>query len=111
MAISPTSISPPPAWLKGSVAYGAVPALFGEKPLQAVTEKLDDLDELGVDAIWLSPIQATDDTSLISYATTDFKAIRPDFGDGNDLKTLVQEAHKRDGAAPAGPGWSLETPA
>lgn len=77
------------------MAYGVVPPLFGEAPLQAVTERLDELDELGVDALWLSPIQATDDPSAISYAATDFQAIRPDFGEPADLKELVEEAHER----------------
>lgn len=82
-------------WLKGAVTYGAVPTLFGERPLADLTERLDDLQALGIDAVWISPIQATDDLSDISYATTDFRAIRPDFGTPEDLKTLVEQAHER----------------
>lgn len=85
-----------PVWLRGAVTYGAVPTLFGENPLQDLTDRLDDLQQMGVDAVWISPIQETDDPSDISYATTDFEAIRPDFGTAEDLKMLVSEAHARD---------------
>lgn len=86
---------PPPAWLRGAVAYGVVPPLFGDPPLRSVTRRLDDLKELGIDAIWLSPIQPTDDPSMISYGATDLFGIRPDFGNERDLRRLVREAHAR----------------
>ena len=85
----------PPAWVRGAVIYGVVPPLCGPDGLKAVTEKLDELDQLGVDALWISPIQATDDPSAISYAATDFNSIRPDFGRPEDLRELVDEAHER----------------
>lgn len=84
-----------PAWLEGAVVYGVVPPLFGEAPFQAVIERLDYLKEQGVDAIWLSPLNATDDPSAISYAVTDYLAIRPDFGTKEEFKRLVAEAHRR----------------
>lgn len=78
------------------VAYGVVPPLFGsDHPLEAVTDQLDELDRLGVDALWLSPIQATDDEGQISYGSTDYFSIREDFGSPEDLKKLVHEAHER----------------
>lgn len=87
---------PPPQWTVGAVAYGVIPPLFGNgEPINAVTGKLDRLDKLGIDALWLSPIQETDDIGQISYGATDFCKIRPDFGTDDDLKNLVKEAHKR----------------
>ena len=82
-----------PSWLKGAVTYGAVPPFFGDAPLQDMTDRLPELKKLGVDAIWLSPIQETDDVSAISYATTDFCQIRPDFGNKEDFRRLVDQAH------------------
>ena len=79
----------------GAVIYGVVPPLFGDEPLRDVVSKLDYLKDLGVDIILLSPIQATDDPSSISYAVTDYFQVRPDFGDTEDLRRLVSEAHKR----------------
>ncbi|KJS31249.1 MAG: hypothetical protein VR64_12450 [Desulfatitalea sp. BRH_c12] len=86
----------PPAHLKpGAVIYGVVPPLFGGSPLRDVTAKLDYLQELGVDVLWLSPIHATDDPSSISYSITDYFGLRSDFGDMQDLRHLVNEAHRR----------------
>lgn len=85
-----------PDWLQGAVAYGVVPPLFGDPPIRSVTAKLDQLQALGVNAIWLSPIQPSDDPSLISYGATDLCGVRPDFGDDEDLRELVRAAHARD---------------
>jgi cyclomaltodextrinase / maltogenic alpha-amylase / neopullulanase len=79
----------------GSVVYGVVPTLFGPEPFKAITQKLDYLKGQGVDALWLSPINKTDDPSAISYAITDFFKVREDFGTEQQFKTLVEEAHRR----------------
>lgn len=84
-----------PAWLEGAVVYGVVPTLFGGSPFRDVTARLDALEEQGVDAIWLSPLNATDDPSAISYAITDYMALRPDFGTKADFQRLVTESHRR----------------
>jgi cyclomaltodextrinase / maltogenic alpha-amylase / neopullulanase len=90
------AVAPPATPLKpGAVIYGVVPPLFGENPLPAVTDRLDYLQDLGVDVILLSPINSSDDLSDISYAITDYFDIRPDFGTLADLKRLVREAEKR----------------
>jgi cyclomaltodextrinase / maltogenic alpha-amylase / neopullulanase len=86
---------PPPAWLEGAVVYGVVPTLFGRQPLKAVEAKLDSLRELGVDAIWLSPIFETSDESAISYEVTDYFKVRPDFGTAEEMKRLVSAAKQR----------------
>lgn len=86
---------PLPSWLEGAVVYGVVPTLFGDQPFKDVTRKLDDLKAQGVDALWLSPINETDDPSAISYAVTDYLSVREDFGTKRDLKRLVKEAHER----------------
>lgn len=78
----------------GSVVYGVVPCLFGNDCLNSVTKKLEYLKEQGVDILWISPIYETDDNSLISYATTDYLKIRPDFGNEEDFRKLVSRAHQ-----------------
>lgn len=76
--------------------YGVVPPLFGEdRPLQAVTARLDALAELGVDLLWLAPVNETDDRGAISYSVTDYWNVRSDFGTADDLRALVREAHER----------------
>ncbi|MBW3695432.1 alpha-amylase [Vibrio sp. T187] len=76
--------------------------------LKGVIEKLDYIQSLGTDAIWLSPIVEQvhgfvgggDSGSFPFYAyhgywTRDFTKIDENFGSEQDLKTLVAEAHKR----------------
>jgi glycosidase len=85
----------PRADLRGAVVYGVVPPLFGARPLASVTARLDALAELGVDVLWLSPVMDTDDRGAISYATTDYERVRPDYGTPDELRALVREAHAR----------------
>lgn len=84
-----------PEWHRSAVVYGVVPPRFGDEPLEAVAARLDDLRDLGVDALWLAPVQPTDDPGHVSYAVTDYFGLRPDFGTPEDLRTLVREAHAR----------------
>jgi cyclomaltodextrinase len=61
--------------------------------LRGVIERLDYLADLGVTALWLSPIFRT--TSYHGYDTSDFFAVDPRFGSDDDLRALVQAAHTR----------------
>jgi glycosidase len=83
-----------PGWVEGSVVYGVVPPFLGHDPLKDTTAKLGYLKGQGVDALWLSPVYATDDPSAISYAVTDYKKVREDFGTQADFKRMVDEAHR-----------------
>lgn len=85
----------PGADLRGAVVYGVVPPLFGDPPLASVTARLDALAALGVDVLWLSPVMDTDDRGAISYATTDYLRLRPDYGTPEELRALVRGAHAR----------------
>ncbi|MEZ4675131.1 MAG: alpha-amylase family glycosyl hydrolase [Caldilineaceae bacterium] len=60
--------------------------------LQGICTKLDYLNELGITAIWLSPIFTA--VSYHAYDTVDyFSAIDPRFGTEADLRALVAAAH------------------
>ncbi|HRW05610.1 MAG TPA: alpha-amylase family glycosyl hydrolase [Caldilineaceae bacterium] len=61
--------------------------------INGVTEHLDYLAELGVTALWLSPIFTA--ISYHGYDTVDYFAIDPRFGTKEDLQRLVQAAHRR----------------
>ena len=95
--VPPTALAGAPRadWYHGAVVYGVVPPMFGPHPLRDVTARLDALRELGVDALWLSPVNATDEDDAISYAVTDYFHVRPDYGSDEDLRTLVRAAHAR----------------
>jgi glycosidase len=79
----------------GAVIYGVLPTVFGAKPLESVTNRVDYLADQGADILWLSPLQPSDDPSAISYAVTDYRALREDFGSKSDLTALVSRAHAR----------------
>ena len=66
----------------------------GHGDLSGLSSKLDYLQDLGVDAIWLLPIYPSpllDD----GYDIADYYAIHPDYGDIEHFKLLINEAHQR----------------
>jgi alpha-amylase len=65
----------------------------GKGDLKGLTEKLDYVQELGVNGIWLMPIMPS--PSYHKYDVTDYKAIHPDYGTLDDFKLFVKEAHAR----------------
>src|SRR5437762_13582032 len=83
-----------PKWANNAVAYGVAPWLFGRHPLRAVTKKLDELQNLGVNVIWLSPVAAAPRDDY-GYAVTDPLKQRPELGTATDLRALVTDAHAR----------------
>ena len=61
--------------------------------LQGITDKLDYLDSLGVDILYLSPIVKSQ--SNHRYDTGDYEVVDPYVGRNDDLRVLCDEAHKR----------------
>lgn len=66
----------------------------GEGDLQGIIEKLDYLAYLGVDYLWLTPIYDSPMNDN-GYDIRDYFKINERFGNEEDLKTLIQEAHAR----------------
>lgn len=87
-------------WRK-SVVYQIYPKSFndttgnGEGDLQGIIGKLDYLQYLGVDYIWLTPVYESPMNDN-GYDISDYYKINEKFGTIEDLKILVAEAHKRD---------------
>ena len=87
-------------WWKEAVIYQIYPRSFmdgnddGIGDLKGITQKLDYLKELGVNALWLSPIfdSPNDDNG---YDVRDYRAIMTEFGTMQDAETLIAELHKR----------------
>lgn len=61
--------------------------------LRGVTGKLDYLKDLGIQAIWLMPVNPS--PSYHKYDVTDYREIHPDYGSMQDFENLVAEAHRR----------------
>ena len=87
-------------WWKEAVFYQIYPRSFkdsnndGIGDLGGIIEKLDYLKDLGVDAIWLSPIydSPNDDNG---YDIRDYFLIMKEFGTMKDFDELLKEVHKR----------------
>jgi cyclomaltodextrinase / maltogenic alpha-amylase / neopullulanase len=81
-----------PAWVEEAIVYGVIPRLFGSPGAKAIEDKLDDLADLGINAIWLAPINETND---YGYSVIDYFELRDNFGSKEDFKSMVQAAHER----------------
>ena len=85
-----------PRWVDEAVVYGVIPNRFGDTGgFRDVTARHDELVELGVTALWLSPINRSPEGDF-GYAVTDYFALREDYGSEDDFRELVREAHRRD---------------
>ncbi len=62
--------------------------------LNGVTAKLDYLQDLGINGIWLLPVHPS--PTYHKYDVVDYYEIHPDYGTMEDMKVLLAEAHKRD---------------
>lgn len=86
-------------WWRGSVTYQIYPRSFqdlngdGIGDLRGITERLPYLADLGVDAIWLSPI-FTSPMADMGYDVSDYTDIDPIFGTLADFDTMVDRAHQ-----------------
>ncbi|MBO9617015.1 MAG: DUF3459 domain-containing protein [Dyadobacter sp.] len=61
--------------------------------INGITSRLDYLKDLGVDALWLTPICKS--PTYHKYDVTDYRQIDPEYGTMADFKRLLSEAHKR----------------
>ena len=82
------------AWIERAIVYGAIPRNFGDPGFKAVTARLDDLRDLGIAAIWLSPINRTP-RGYFGYEVLDHFEVRQEYGTKDDFRELVREAHAR----------------
>ena len=89
-----------PAWWKEAVFYQIYPRSFCDKngdgmgDLEGIISKLDYLKDLGVDALWLSPIydSPNDDNG---YDIRDYRKIQEQFGTMEDFDRLLEGVHAR----------------
>jgi maltose alpha-D-glucosyltransferase/alpha-amylase len=89
-----------PLWFKRAVFYEVLIRGFadsngdGTGDIRGLTSKLDYLQWLGVDCVWLLPIYQSPLRDG-GYDISDFMKVLPEFGDLGDFVELVDEAHKR----------------
>ena len=89
-----------PTWYKDAVFYELYVRAFkdgsgdGHGDLKGLLDRLDYLQELGVDCVWLLPINPSplfDD----GYDVADYRGIHEDFGTLEDFKAIVDGVHQR----------------
>ncbi|MDN3521778.1 alpha-amylase family glycosyl hydrolase [Halomonas ramblicola] len=86
-------------WWRGATLYQIYPRSFmdangdGIGDLAGITERLDHVASLGVDAIWLSPF-FTSPMDDFGYDVADYCDVDPMFGTLDDFRALVDRAHE-----------------
>src|SRR5690349_14050665 len=93
--------SRPPPWWQNAVLYQIYPRSLqdstgtGVGDLRGILQRLPELIDLGVDALWLSPIYPSPMADF-GYDISNYMDVHPVFGTLQDLDVLVQQAHLRD---------------
>ena len=88
-------------WWKKAVVYQIYPKSFqdsngdGFGDLQGIIKRLDYLETLGINAIWLSPVFKSPQADN-GYDISDYRDIDPTFGSLDDMEELINEAKKHD---------------
>ncbi len=86
-------------WWKNAVVYEIYPRSFqdsngdGIGDLNGITQRLDYLEKLGIDAIWISPCYPSPQVDF-GYDISDYEAIDPQYGTMADFDRLIAEASK-----------------
>jgi len=95
------SSGPDRAWWKEAVVYQIYPRSFNDSDgdgigdIPGILEKVDHLDDLGVDVVWLCPVYESPNADN-GYDIADYRAIADDFGEMADWEKLVDALHDRD---------------
>lgn len=86
-------------WWRDAIFYEIFVRSFSDSnadgigDFNGVTQKLDYIQQLGVNALWLMPINPS--PSYHGYDVTNYYAVNPDYGSMADFKHLLDEAHRR----------------
>jgi alpha-amylase len=105
VAPTPTALPPTPtpspseslAWFRDAVVYEIVPRSFydsngdGIGDLRGITARLDYIQSLGANTLWLTPIFSSTGTS--GFGVIDFYSLAPGLGTRDDFVELVNQAH------------------
>ncbi|MHC6593805.1 glycoside hydrolase family 13 protein [Arthrobacter sp. C152] len=96
----PAPSGPSAEWWADAVVYQIYPRSFadgngdGMGDLRGVMDRLPYLEQLGVDAIWLSPFYKSPQADG-GYDVADYRQVDPLFGSLDDFDAMLQDAHRR----------------
>lgn len=94
------SAAPGSEWWRSAVIYQIYPRSFADASgdgigdLPGITSRLDALQDLGVDAIWLSPFMTSPQNDA-GYDVADYRDVDPIFGTLADFDEMLAQAHAR----------------
>lgn len=99
VAIAPQPSTLPASWIKGPFIEIYVRGFRdsngdGKGDLRGVIEKLDYLKDMGFTGIWLMPVFKSEDDNH-GYAVTNYRKVETAYGNNDDLRQLIQQAHQR----------------
>ncbi|WP_328540248.1 alpha-amylase family glycosyl hydrolase [Streptomyces sp. NBC_00344] len=95
-----TSFLPAPDWLADAVFYQIYPQSFADSDgdgigdFNGITGRLDHLERLGVNTVWINPCFASPFRDA-GYDVSDYLTVAPRYGTEGDLVRLVEEAGRR----------------
>jgi glycosidase len=98
---TPTRADIDRAWWKESFVYQIYPQSFndtsgdGVGDIRGILERLDYLDDLGVDVVWVNPLYDSPHEDN-GYDIRDYRAILDEYGTMSDFEELLDEMHDRD---------------
>ena len=94
-----------PDWVRDATVYEVfVPDASAEGTFQGLIGRLDEIEEMGVNTLWLMPIhpigeeRRKDDIGALGspYSIRDYYDVNPDYGTKEDFRALVDSVHARD---------------
>jgi len=97
--IPPAAAAPPDPWWRHAVIYEIYPRSFqdsngdGIGDLNGIAQRLDYLESLGVDAIWIAPMYPSPQVDF-GYDISDYQAVDPQYGTLADFDRLLAEANR-----------------
>jgi oligo-1,6-glucosidase len=100
MTSPPDATRPDEDWWRSAVVYQVYPRSFADSDgdgigdLRGLIDRLDHLELLGVDVVWLSPIYPSPQDDA-GYDISDYQDVDPVFGTLDDLDELVAALHER----------------
>ncbi|MCL9813880.1 alpha-amylase MalA [Natranaeroarchaeum aerophilus] len=97
-AVTVDRLNEPPEWGKNVTLYEIYVRTFsdGDEPtFQALSDRLDELADFGVDCIWLTPVLQNDDFDH-GYNIVDFFSIADDLGSREEFESFIEDCHDHD---------------
>ena len=98
-AVTPTATAAPVSWWRNAIFYEVFVRSFSDSngdgigDFNGLRQKLDYLQSLGVNALWLMPIHPS--PSYHGYDVIDYYAVNPQYGTMDDFKRLLNQVHAR----------------